>query len=165
MVNAYTSDTTFLTNQQVKDGYHQSGRAYPDISASSQKYLSVTTGGLFASSGTENAVALITGIVGILNTARASQGLSKLGFLNPFLYANPAAFNDITIGSNHQTSIFAGASSMTITETSCDEGFAASVGWDPVSGLGTPIFPSLYSAALSYSTPTAAPSNAPTSSP
>ena len=29
-----------------------------------------------------------------------SQGKSPLGFLNPFLYANPSIFNDVTEGNN-----------------------------------------------------------------
>jgi kumamolisin len=52
-------------------------------------------------------------------TALGNQSAGKpLGFLNPGLYANPSAFNDITKGSN-------GA-------------YSAKSGWDPCTGLGTP---------------------------
>jgi kumamolisin len=52
-------------------------------------------------------------------TALGNQSAGKpLGFLNPGLYANPKAFNDITEGSN-------GA-------------YSAKIGWDPCTGLGTP---------------------------
>ncbi|HEY3997773.1 MAG TPA: peptidase S53, partial [Candidatus Xenobia bacterium] len=41
-----------------------------------------------------------------------------LGFLNPFYYKNPGAFNDITQGTNGN--------------------FNAGPGWDAVTGLGSP---------------------------
>jgi tripeptidyl-peptidase-1 len=49
-----------------------------------------------------------------------------LGFLNPWLYSQGfVGLNDITSGSN----------------PGCDtDGFTAGVGWDPVTGLGTPNF-------------------------
>ena len=40
------------------------------------------------------------GVISLLNDFRISQGRRPLGFLNPFLYANPSAFNDITSGGN-----------------------------------------------------------------
>lgn len=52
-------------------------------------------------------------------TALMNQSAGKnLGFLNPILYKNAGSFNDITSGSN-------GA-------------YSASVGWDAVTGLGSP---------------------------
>lgn len=59
---------------------------------------------------------------------RLKIGKGALGFLNPALYANPDILNDITTGSN----------------PGCNTtGFAASVGWDPVTGLGTPNYPKM----------------------
>jgi len=64
-----------------------------------------------------------------LNDARLKAGLPSLGFLNPFLYSKGfAGLNDITVGHN------AGCGT---------EGFNATVGWDPVTGLGTPNFQKL----------------------
>ncbi|KAI0683196.1 hypothetical protein BC835DRAFT_1296691, partial [Cytidiella melzeri] len=66
------------------------------------------------------------------NDGLISAGRSPLGFLNPFLYANPSAFHDITTGSNPGCGT---------------DGFAAATGWDPVTGLGTPNFAALKKAA------------------
>ena len=51
-----------------------------------------------------------------------------MGFLNPWLYQNPGALHDVTVGTN-------GA-------------FKCAVGWDPVTGLGTPNFPKMLAQAL-----------------
>ena len=60
-----------------------------------------------------------------------------MGFLNPFLYKNSEAFTDIVIGSNPNTNQFTPL-----------YGFNCTKGWDPVTGLGTPIFPALLEAAM-----------------
>ncbi|KAJ7267131.1 hypothetical protein C8J57DRAFT_1228743 [Mycena rebaudengoi] len=61
----------------------------------------------------------------ISNSASFAAGKPVLGFLNPFLYsaAGRAAFMDVVFGTN----------------PGCHaEGFSSKVGWDPVTGLGTP---------------------------
>lgn len=84
--------------------------------------------------GTSASAPIFAGIVTLLNEARIAAGKGPLGFLNPTLYANPDAFNDITIGSN----------------PGCGTGgFNATPGWDPVTGLGTPNFPKLKEVFLS----------------
>jgi hypothetical protein len=56
--------------------------------------------------------------------ARLNQAKNKrAGFLNPTLYANPAALVDIKTGDNAAH----GA-----------PGYAARAGWDPCTGLGVP---------------------------
>ena len=62
----------------------------------------------------------------MLNDELAAAGRPPLGFLNPFLYSTGAsALNDVTTGSN----------------PGCNtNGFPATEGWDPVTGLGTPDF-------------------------
>jgi tripeptidyl-peptidase-1 len=51
-----------------------------------------------------------------------------VGFINPVLYANPSALNDIKKGNN----------------PGClTNGFSAVSGWDPVTGLGTPNYTKL----------------------
>lgn len=52
-----------------------------------------------------------------------NAGKGPIGFVNPTLYANPDMFNDITSGGNQGCGT---------------SGFEAVVGWDPVTGLGTP---------------------------
>ena len=78
------------------------------------------------------------GMVSILNDARIAKGKKPLGLLNPFLYQNPDAFTDVTIGSDKW-----GRGGGTLPY-----GFNCSVGWDPVTGLGTPKFAALLKAAL-----------------
>ena len=81
---------------------------------------------------------MFAGLVSLLNEARQQAGKPRMGFLNPFLYANPAAFNDVTKGTNaigRNGWIF-------------KYGYAAAKGWDPATGLGTPRFDKLLAAAL-----------------
>lgn len=59
------------------------------------------------------------------------------GFLNPFIYANPGAFRDITKGYNNGGGL-----------PFLKKGFYATAGWDPVTGVGTPLYPLLKAAAL-----------------
>ena len=69
----------------------------------------------------------------MLNDARAAAGKSPVGFLNPFIYANPGVFNDIQAGNNPGCGT---------------EGFTAISGWDPVTGFGTPDYQRMLEAAL-----------------
>jgi len=68
--------------------------------------------------GTSAVAPLWAGLIARINQLRAKRKLPSIGFLNPVLYANPAALNDIEQGNN-------GA-------------FAASAGWDACTGLGSP---------------------------
>lgn len=62
--------------------------------------------------------------------------------LNPFLYQNVGAFTDITVGSNK---VGRGGEKIPF-------GYNCSAGWDPVTGLGTPVFPKLLAAAMGGAT-------------
>merc|ERR1711907_515047 len=66
----------------------------------------------------------------LLNDIRLQQGKSTLGFLNPLIYANTDAFNDITTGSSEGCG-FEG------------NGWPAKKGWDAVTGVGTPDYAKL----------------------
>jgi hypothetical protein len=56
----------------------------------------------------------------LINEERANAGKKSVGFINPVLYANPSALNDIKKGNN----------------PGClTEGFTAVSGWDPVTGM------------------------------
>jgi len=74
----------------------------------------------------------------MINDARLSAGKSTIGFINPTIYSASFAdlFNDITMGDNPGCGT---------------DGFNATVGWDPVTGLGTPNFPKLLAAWLELS--------------
>ena len=64
-----------------------------------------------------------------MNDARFAAGKKALGFLNPWLYSEGyKGLTDVTEGSAVGCGV---------------DGFPAVPGWDPVTGLGTPIFPEL----------------------
>nr|ABB73029.1 family S53 protease [Phanerodontia chrysosporium] len=112
--------------------YNASGRAFPDVAAIGTNLEIVVDGSFGTVDGTSCSSPVFASAIALINDALVAQGKSPLGFLNPFLYANPGAFNDITSGSN----------------PGCNtNGFKAAKGWDPVTGLGTPNFAALKAAA------------------
>ena len=78
--------------------------------------------------GTSASAPVVGAIITLINEARFAIGKGSVGFINPTLYANPGALNDITSGGNQGCGT---------------PGFTATTGWDPVTGLGTPNFPKL----------------------
>lgn len=83
----------------------------------------------------------------LLNDARLAAGMSPMGFLAPFLYhvaeAEPSAFNDVVMGDN-------ACPAGEVAAFCCPESFSAAVGWDPVTGLGSPNYPILLQHALHH---------------
>ncbi|KAJ6620708.1 family S53 protease [Mycena sp. CBHHK59/15] len=109
------------------------GRAFPDVSAQGVNVDIVSGGVLEGVSGTSCSSPIFASVIGLVNDRLIAAGKPPLGFLNPFLYANPGMFNDVTLGHN----------------TGCNtNGFPAKTGWDPVTGLGTPNFAKILAAAL-----------------
>ena len=117
------------------------GRATPDISVLGEGYQIVVGGKVYSEGGTSASAPAFGAMVSLLNEARLQAGRSPMGFLNPFLYANPNAFFDVTIGSNKFDQ----------TGYPYPYGFNCSRGWDPVTGLGTPHFGKLLEAAMETS--------------
>ena len=70
--------------------------------------------------------------------ARLNAGKKPMGLLNPFLYQNEDAFTDVTEGSNK---VGRGGQPLPY-------GWNCTAGWDPATGLGTPLFPKLLAAAM-----------------
>jgi subtilase family serine protease len=107
-------------------------RGVPDVGmeASSRTGVLVYVGGTwFVVGGTSVSSPTFAGVVAIADQINGAP----LGFLNPALYkigANPARyandFFDVTTGNNDQF------------QTPQDPNYAATAGWDPVTGLGTP---------------------------
>lgn len=125
-VSAYL-ETVDSSTQQL---YNASGRAYPDISASSYRFISVRNNSVLTLDGTSAAAPTAASIIALLNDALLAAGKPALGFLNPWLYSGA--------GANGFTDIVSGSSS------GCDTaGFKAGEGWDAASGWGTPKFPVL----------------------
>ncbi|KAL3420927.1 Pro-kumamolisin [Phlyctema vagabunda] len=120
-------------NGTYDGSYNKSGRAYPDLSAQGAYFAVVWNQTFTALSGTSASTPLMSGIVALVNDALIASGRPPLGFLNPWLYSKGhKAFTDIISGSARGCN---GA------------GFPTAVGWDPVTGFGTPVFPKLVSLA------------------
>jgi tripeptidyl-peptidase-1 len=95
------------------------------------------------SGGTSAAAPVIAGLVGLLNDARFKANLPSVGFLNPWIYESGSEFLiDVTQGAargcdgiNHQSGqkVKGGA-------VIPNAFWNATVGWDPVTGLGIPDF-------------------------
>ncbi len=98
-----------------------SGRGVPDVSgdASPESGFNVIVDGQQEVVGGTSAVApLYAGLIALVNQQRATQNASAVGFVNPTLYQNASAFNDITQGNNGT--------------------YSAGAGWDACTGLGSP---------------------------
>ncbi|KAH8696765.1 putative protease S8 tripeptidyl peptidase I [Talaromyces proteolyticus] len=109
--------------------YNRSGRGYPDVSANGDNIAVYNNGKYTINGGTSASAPIFASIVNRIIDERIAAGKSgPLGFLNPILYKNADAFNDITEGTN----------------SGCGtDGFSTAPGWDPVTGLGTPNYPKL----------------------
>ncbi|KAI9435722.1 subtilisin-like protein [Lactarius indigo] len=111
---------------EYTDYYDSAGRGIPDISAQALQFNIVVDDVAFRVGGTSCSVPTVAGIVSLLNDYRLASGRSAFGFLNIWLYTYGfEGLNDITSGSNPGCNI---------------DGFPAIIGWDPVTGLGTPDF-------------------------
>lgn len=99
---------------------------FTDVSLRATKYLNIVNGIKKFTSGTSAAAPTFAAIIALLNDYQIRQQRKLLGFLNPLLYHYATEiFNDITTGHN----------------PGCNTtGFYATIGWDPVTGLGTPSF-------------------------
>eukprot|EP00281_Chroomonas_sp_CCMP1168_P022533 CAMPEP_0206229260 /NCGR_PEP_ID=MMETSP0047_2-20121206/9602_1 /ASSEMBLY_ACC=CAM_ASM_000192 /TAXON_ID=195065 /ORGANISM="Chroomonas mesostigmatica_cf, Strain CCMP1168" /LENGTH=574 /DNA_ID=CAMNT_0053652547 /DNA_START=45 /DNA_END=1769 /DNA_ORIENTATION=- len=107
--------------------FNASNRGVPDLVSMSDAYVIIQHGSPTFVGGTSAACPVVAGVMSLINDARLAAGKPSLGFLNPFLYANPQCFEDIVSGSNL---------------------YGATEGWDPASGLGTPAFACLLKAAM-----------------
>lgn len=113
--------------------FNASGRAYPDVAARAVSFAVVLGGLSVLIDGTSAAAPTFASIIQLVNSDRIAKDKAGLGFLNPWLYANAtSALTDIKkgeiIGCPDQIS---------------KAGFKAVSGWDPTTGLGTPVFTSL----------------------
>jgi tripeptidyl-peptidase-1 len=111
--------------------WNHSGRGIPDVSAlggQSNPYCVHYKGDFLGLSGTSAATPMVAAVFARLNDIKLASGKPPLGFLNPFIYQNAAAFHDVLLGCNK----FSGT-----------HGFMAAKGWDPTTGVGTPNFAAL----------------------
>jgi len=118
--------------------FDATGRGFPDVAGLGSQVLIVDAGSIEPVGGTSCASPIFAGVISLLNDYVITNTGKPLGFLNPLLYkmaaANPASFTDITKGDN------------ICTEDGCSpacKGYYCAKGWDPVTGLGTPVYPEM----------------------
>jgi kumamolisin len=95
-----------------------SSRGVPDVAADADPrsgYDVIVDGAAAVLGGTSAVAPLWAGLIARLN----GSGTAAVGWINPLLYAHPAALRDITRGNNG--------------------GYRASRGWDACTGLGSPL--------------------------
>ncbi|KAJ7114150.1 family S53 protease-like protein [Mycena crocata] len=117
--------------------FNRTGRGFPDVAAQGENFEIAWNSQVGTVDGTSCSSPTFAAIIALLNDQLIAAGKPPLGFLNPFLYsaAGRAALNDIITGSN----------------PGCNtNGFPAKIGWDAVTGLGTPNFARLRTAVGLY---------------
>jgi tripeptidyl-peptidase-1 len=133
-----TVDPSTLPDPKVAT-YTKTGRATPDVGALGTGYTLIVHGQVQPGvGGTSASAPVFASLISLINDARVKAGKKPMGFLNPFIYQNEDAFYDVTVGSNK-----VGRGGMPFPA-----GFNCSKGWDPVTGVGTPIYPALLKAAM-----------------
>jgi len=139
-----TSVKNYLSSMQGKlpasKYWNATGRGYPDIAALSSNFVIVQDlVPLPGVAGTSCAAPTASGIIALLNDLRLQNGKPQLGFLNPLLYelerTQPQVFTDVVKGSNPGCGT---------------QGFQATAGWDPATGLGSLNYAELAKVILNY---------------
>ncbi|KAK6971740.1 peptidase S8/S53 domain-containing protein [Favolaschia claudopus] len=102
--------------------FNPAHRAFPDLALQGKNFFINLGGRVGRIGGTSASTPVAAGIVSLINDKLIEKGKPVLGFLNPFIYANPGAFNDIVVG--HNSGGRCPASS---------DAFDAAPGWDPLS--------------------------------
>ncbi|KAJ7911828.1 family S53 protease [Mycena leptocephala] len=116
------------TNNTRNTAFNLSGRAVPDLSAIFFVDWIIDGQLIDFFESPEYSATIFASMIALLTNERIAAKKPGLGFLNPLLYANPGAFNDMKTGNN----------------PGCNTpGFNATSGWDPVTGFGSPSFPKL----------------------
>lgn len=117
------------TNLPPAKDYNQTGAGFPDVAAGALNFAVVQGGFTQSVAGTSCASPSFSGVVALLNDVRFAAGKSPLGWLNPLIYQNADAFNDVTQGPGNSGCF--------------TNGFTPAAGWDPITGFGTPNFEKL----------------------
>ena len=130
-------------NPDLQNLVNKSGRAFPDVSAQGSDFHVFIAGTDSLVGGTSASTPAFSSIINLVSNQLLVEGKAPLGFLNPFLYSSgTAGLTDIVNGNSEGCSNLDGG-----------VGFSAVEGWDPVTGLGTPVFDALLTAAGGSWTP------------
>ena len=119
--------------------FSREGRGYPDISSVSHNCPVIDSNEIMAIDGTSCSSPIIASIISIINNHQLSKNKSKVGFFNPLLYKmaknDYSLFNDIKSGNNYCNEAQCCPNR---NDTGSNYGYLSTIGWDPVTGLGTP---------------------------
>lgn len=126
-----------------KSGFNASGRGIPDVSAFSTNFPVIWNGLTIPIGGTSASTPLWAAVITLLNDYEASKGRPNLGFINPWLYSldNDTGLKDISTGGNNEGACYL-LGGCTLSET---DGFEVVKGWDPATGLGSPVWDKIIS--------------------
>jgi tripeptidyl-peptidase-1 len=113
--------------------FNAGGRGTPDVAALGENFQLVINGRSMGVGGTSASAPTFAAMVSLMNEARIQAGKSTLGYLNPLLYKNEQAFNDVIKGNN---AIGRGGQLY-------QYGYPAVKGWDAATGLGSVKFQEL----------------------
>lgn len=132
--------------------YNPHGRGFPDVAAQGYKFHVFSGDKDILVSGTSASAPLFAALISLLNNARLAAGKPALGFLNPWLYSKEVSgkkggFTDIVEGWSTGCTgkdVYSGLPTPFVPYASWN----ATPGWDPVTGLGTPLFDRLLELAV-----------------
>jgi tripeptidyl-peptidase-1 len=119
------------------EAFNAENRGTPDVSMTGEGYQVLVNGDWHTVLGTSASAPAFAALVALLNEKRLQDGKSRLGFLNPWLYglsSTSGGLVDVTMGTNAIGDVGGPV------HGPLKYGWNASVGWDPVTGLGTPDF-------------------------
>lgn len=122
----FSHNSPDYTSRQYNNTQH--ARGFPDISANGFQFPCSLKGSFYYCYGTSMSTPVVGSLITLINEERIKKGKGSVGFLNPVLYANAGAMNDIKVGGNRGCGT---------------SGFRSVTGWDPVTGLGTPDYEKL----------------------
>jgi len=125
VVAAYLKRSNYSYSANQYAGGSGKMRGFPDVAANGNSYIVAISGKFWLISGTSAAAPTFASLVTLINDQRLLSGKKPVGFLNPTLYSVPGMFKDVTSGNNPGCGT---------------NGFSTAAGWDPVTGLGTPIY-------------------------
>jgi len=131
----YTITTGPPRQQLPQKSYNSKGRGYPDISAWGAYVWIKINGTLHIAAGTSVSAPIVAGMISLVNAQRLQNGLHPLGWLNPLLYGANSFIRDVTSGDN-KCMLASYDPSTAVPNICCLQGFYATNGWDPVTGLG-----------------------------
>ena len=131
-------------------------RGYPDVTLAGLKYFTIYGGTTWLAGGTSVAAPVFAAFLSNINAARMRLGKGSVGWVHPALYLNATLWaNDVVSGNT----------CCATTEICCPQGFYATPGWDPASGLGSPNYGKLAALLVSYGSSVNGAAKAPTYTP